>query len=385
MWQSGRWLQSVAQAWLVLDLTGSALALGTITAVQFAPIILFSLFAGPLADRFQRHRFIMALLVASIIQTTALVVLVGSGHVQLWQIYVLAAVNGTLHAIDQPARSAFVSEIVPREQIQSAVGLNSTCQNSARILGPTIGGVLIATLGTTWCFAFNAVLYVIALLAYRAMRIDRIRPSALGAAGRLHAQIIDGLRYVAGDRELLVPLVLVGFIGTVGFNWSVGLALLARYTFEVGASGFGALNAAMGIGSLVGGIVVASRPPLGALGLSRVALAFSLLLMGVALAPTYEVDLAMLLLTGSVGVLFTAGVTTVVQLRSRPEYRGRVLGLLFLVMAGGTPIGGTFTGAVAAAWDVRVALALNAVICVAGAGVAIVYLQRRGPLTEVTP
>lgn len=385
VWQNGRWLQSVAQAWLVLDLTGSALALGTVTAVQFAPIILFSLFAGPLADRFQRHRFIMALLVASIVQTAALTVLVASGHAELWHIYVFAVIGGTLHAVDQPARSAFLSELVPREMVQSAVGLNSSITNAARIIGPTIGGGLIATLGTTSCFAATVLLYLVAYLTYRAMRKDDLRPAVVGLAGRMHTQILDGLRYVTSDRELLVALALVGFIGTIGLNWSVGLALLARYTFEVGAPGFGLENAMMGVGSVLGALAVASRPPAGALGLSRVAAVFSLLLFTLAVVPTFGLALVLLPIIGLVTVLFTAGVSTMVQLRSRPEYRGRVLGLLFLLLAGGTPIGGTLTGAVAAAWDIRVALALNGVICLIGTGVAIGYLQRRQSVTAVTP
>ena len=382
VWQSGRWLQSVAQAWLVLDLTGSPLALGTVTAAQFAPALVFSLFSGPIADRFQRHRFIMTLQLASIVNATTIAVLVGAGHVQLWQIYLFAVLQGSIHAIDQPTRSTFVSEIVANEHVASAVGLNSAISNASRILGPALGGVIIATAGTSWCFGLNALLYVVAYVAYRSMRTDRIRPTELGTAGRMHTQVLEGLRYVASERELLVPLALVGFLGTVGFNWSVALPLLARYTFGIGATGLGLENAAMGLGSLVGGLYVASRQPPGALGLCRVAAGFSVVLMAVAFAPTSEVALGLLLAAGGVGILFTAGVSTVVQLRSRPEYRGRVLGLLFLLLAGGTPIGGTLTGTVAATWDIRVALALNAALCLVGSGVAIAYLQRRAAVAS---
>lgn len=170
---------------------------------------------------------------------------------------------------------------------------------------------------------------------------------------------------------------LVGFFGTIGFNWSVALPLLARYTFEIGATGFGLLNTAMGIGSLVGELVVASRRPANALGLARTAAAFSVMLLAVAFAPTAPAALVLLLVAGGVSILFTAGVSTTVQLRSKPEYRGRALGLLFLLLAGGTPIGGTFTGWVAATWDIRVALAVNATLCLVGAGAAIGYLRRR--------
>lgn len=382
VWQSGRWLQSVAQAWLVLDLTGSPLALGTVTAAQFAPVLVFSLFSGPIADRFERHRFIMALQVISIVNTTTITLLVAGGHVQLWEIYLFAVLQGSIHAIDQPTRSAFVSEIVASEHVPSAVGLNSSISNAARIFGPAGGGVLIATAGTSWCFGLNALLYVVAYVGYRSMRTDRIRPTALGPAGRMHTQVLDGLRYVASERELLVPLLLVGFLGTVGFNWLVALPLLARYTFDIGATGFGLENAAMGLGSLAGGIFVASRPPAGALGLSRVGAVFSVVLMALAFAPTSAVALALLLIAGGVAILFTAGVSTTVQLRSRPEYRGRALGLLFLLLAGGTPIGSTLTGSVAAAYDIRVALALNAALSLVGSGAAILYLRRERRVSE---
>jgi len=375
---SGRWMQSVAQAWLVLDLTGSALALGGITVVQHAPILVFSLFAGPLADRFRKRRFLMALQGVLGLQAGMLAMLVISGQVQLWEIYVLAALQGTINAIDNPTRQAFVSELVDRAEIQSAVGLNSSAQNAARVLGPALGGVIIAAWGTGWCFALNAFAFVVSCAALVAIREDRLRPAAAAAAGRLRAQVVDGLRYVAGERELLVPLALLGLVAAIGYNWQVTLPLLARYTFETGAAGFGALNAALGLGALSGSLLVASRPPAAALQLCGIAAAFSILLLSLALAPVYAVALLLLVAAGCLGVLFSAGVNTVVQLRSRPEYRGRVLGLFFLLWAGGSPFGGALTGAVAETWDIRVALALSATLCLAASGAAITYLVRRG-------
>lgn len=376
--QSGRWMQSVAQAWLVLDLTGSALALGGITVVQHAPILVFSLFAGPLADRFRKRRFLMALQGVLGLQAGMLAILVISGQVQLWEIYVLAALQGTINAIDNPTRQAFVSELVDRAEIQSAVGLNSSVQNAARIIGPALGGVIIAAWGTGWCFALNALAFGASLAALVAIREDRLRPAAAAAAGRLRAQVVDGLRYVAGERDLLVPLALLGLVAAIGYNWQVTLPLLARYTFGTGAAGFGVLNAALGLGALSGSLLVASRPPATATQLCGIAAAFSILLMSLALAPAYAVALLLLVAAGALGVLFSAGVNTAVQLRSRPEYRGRVLGLFFLLWAGGSPFGGALTGAVAETWDIRVALALSATLCLAGSGAAIAYLVRRG-------
>lgn len=375
---SGRWMQSVAQAWLVLDLTGSALALGGITVVQHAPILVFSLFAGPLADRFRKRRFLMALQGVLGLQAGMLAILVISGQAQLWEIYVLAALQGTINAIDNPTRQAFVSELVGRAEIQSAVGLNSSVQNAARIIGPALGGVIIAAWGTGWCFALNALAFGASLAALVAIREDRLRPAAAAAAGRLRAQVVDGLRYVAGERDLLVPLALLGLVASIGYNWQVTLPLLARYTFGTGAAGFGVLNAALGLGALSGSLLVASRAPATATQLCGMAAAFSMLLMSLALAPAYAVVLLLLVAAGSLSVLFSAGVNTAVQLRSRPEYRGRVLGLFFLLWAGGSPFGGALTGAVAETWDIRVALALSATLCLAASGAAIAYLARRG-------
>lgn len=376
--QSGRWMQGVAQAWLVLDLTGSALALGGISVVQHVPILLFSLFAGPLADRFRTRRFLMALQGLLALQAGILAMLVISGQVQIWEIYVLAALWGTTNAIDGPTRQAFVSELVDRAEIQSAVGLNSSVQNAARIVGPALGGVVIAAWGTGWCFALNAMAFVAAFAALVAMREDRLRPAVVAAAGRLREQIVDGLRYVAGERELLVPLALLGLVAAIGLNWQVTLPLLARYSFGTGATGFGVMNAALGLGSLGGSLLVASRPPAAALRLGGIAAAFSVLLMSLALAPSYAVALLLLAAAGCVSVLFSAGVNTAVQLRTLPEYRGRVLGLFFLVWAGGSPFGAALTGAVAETWDIRVALALSATLCLTGSGAAIAHLVRRG-------
>jgi MFS family permease len=375
-------MQGLAQAWVVLDLTGSAVALGTVIAIQFAPILVLSLFSGPLADRFPKRRFLMGLQAAAVVQAATFATLVFTGHVQLWEVYVLAAMLGIFNAIDNPTRQSFVSEIVPPAEIHSAVGLNSSVNNAARIVGPSIGGVIIATWGTGWCFALNAAGFAVAFACLWAMRQRDLRPPAIAAAGRMHHQVLAGLRYVASERSLLVPVALLGLIGSLGYNWAVTLPLLARYTYAAGPTGFGLLNAALGAGSLIGGLLVASRPPSSPVRLALIALGFSAMLMGLALAPTFELALALLMATGCLGVFFSAGVNVVIQLRSRPEFRGRVLGLFFLVWAGGTPIGAALTGNIAAIADIRFALAINAALCAIGSAIAAAYLLRRGPRAD---
>lgn len=373
--QTGRWMQSVAQAWLVLDLTGSPLALGTVTVFQFAPVLFFSLLSGPIADRFPKRRFLMALQAAAVLQAATLAFLVLSGQVQLWEMFVLAALLGTFNAIDNPTRQSFVSELVGPAEVQSAVGLSSAVQNGARIAGAALGGLIVATWGTGWCFVLNALAFVLAFVALAAMREELLRPAERGVPGRLLDEVAEGLRYVASERELLVPLALLGLIGSLGYNWGVSLPILARYTFAAGATGFGALTAALGAGSLVGGLVVASRRPANAAQLCRIGAVFSLVLLGFAFAPTFALVVVLLVGAGCLGIVFAAGVNTTVQLRCRPAYRGRVLGLFFLLWAGGVPFGGALTGAIAEHWDVRLALALNAVVCLAGSLAAIVVLN----------
>ncbi|HZP95076.1 MAG TPA: MFS transporter [Candidatus Limnocylindria bacterium] len=386
--QSGRWMQGLAQSWLVLDLTGSAAALGAVTVAQFSPIILLSLFSGPIADRFPKQRFLMATQAVAALQAVVFAALVITGNIQVWEIYVLAAVVGTFNALDNPTRQSFANELVDRAEVPSAVGLGSTVTNAARILGPSAGGVIIATWGTGWCFAITAAGFLVSFASLAALRRHELRPAVAPTAGRMHVQVVDGLRYVLSVRELLVPLALLAFIGSIGYNWLVTLPLLARYTFAVGPTGLGALNAAMGLGSLVGGLLVASFRALRAIELSRIALAFSLALAGLAAAPLYAIALVLLTIAGCLGVFYSAGVNASVQLRSRPEYRGRVIGVFFLVWAGGTPVGGALTGYLAAIWDVRVALAVNAALCLAASVVSIVYLTRRAvpaPATGVAP
>ncbi|MBM4420499.1 MAG: MFS transporter [Chloroflexi bacterium] len=379
--QNGRSALVVALAWLVLDLTGSPLILGSITAAQFTPILVLSLFAGPIADRFTKRGFIQALQSLTAALALTMWALVVSGHVALWQIYLIAIAIGIVNALDAPLRQVFLSEVVGPESLQSAVGLSSSANNAARIVGPSIGGLIIAVWGTGWCFVVTTIGFGLGAASLAVMRQDLLLAPPAKATGALHTQVAEGLGYVRRTSDLLIPLAVVGLVGTVGFNWSVYLPLLARYVFDVGPTGFGFSNAAIGLGSLAGGLVLAGRraAPTPA-GVAILAAVFSVLLFCLSLAPTFVLLLPILFVTGVSIVLVTAGTNTIVQLRSEPAYRGRVLSLLFLLTAGGTPIGNALSGALAAQWDVRVAMAVNAVICLAGCLAAIARL-RRAPAT----
>ena len=255
--QSGTWLQRTAQAWLVLELTNSAVALGLVTALQTLPYTFLSLFGGVVADRVRKRPFLLVVIGLEVVQATVLAALTLSGRIQLWQIYVLAFVLGVLTSLEAPTRQSFVSELVGREHIQSAVSLNSSVFNAARIVGPGFAGVVIAAVGTG-CFALNAASFLAVLLGLALMHPDQFVASRRAPRGAIHTQLLEGLSYVRGHLDLRFPVILLAFLGTFGYNFLVILPLLARYTLDAGAVGFGALDAAMGVGQY-GALGVAPR------------------------------------------------------------------------------------------------------------------------------
>jgi len=365
--QTGGWLQRIAQSWLVLDLTGSPAALGVLTVAQFLPIMVLSLFAGVVADRLPKRQLLYAIGIISALQAVAMTFLVLSGRIELWQVYLLAFILGVVSAFEMPTRQAFLSELVGRDELQSAISLNSSVFNGARIIGPGIGGVIIAAWGIGWCFGLNAISFLASLVSLAMLDLRGMRGARRPLRGALWTQLADGLRYAARTPTLSFPLLLLAVIGTFGYNFGVVFPLLARYALDLDAIGFGSLNTAMGIGSLVGALGVAAR-----LSPSRPALlisggAFSVLLLAVAFIPWYALTLIALAAMGVASVTYSAVTNTTLQLNSDEHYRGRVLSLYTLLFAGSTPIGGAVTGWLADRWGIRDALALEAGLCVLAA------------------
>src|SRR5207248_4939744 len=254
---TGTWMQRIAQSWLVLQLTHSPLALGTVTTVQFTPILLFSLFGGVLADRAPKRRLLVCTQTVMALQALAFAVLIASGQIRLFEVYILAAVLGVANALDNPTRQAFVVELVGKEDLPNAVALNSTLFNTSRIAGPAVGGVLIATIGLAGCFYLNALSFLAViggLLLMDPARFFAGRPSRRGNVAR---QIGEGLRYAVTTPDIALVVLLMGVLGTFGYNFTVVLPLLARDVLHSGAAGFGALTAAMGLGSLAAALGVA--------------------------------------------------------------------------------------------------------------------------------
>src|SRR5579859_485587 len=257
--QTGSWLQRIAQSWLVLQLTDSPTALGIVTAAQFLPIMVLSLFAGVIADRLPRRQLLYAITIIETVQSVALAVLTATNTIQLWEVYVLAFVLGAASAFEMPTRQVYLNELVERDELQSAISLNSSVFNGARVVGPGIGGVIIAAWGVGWCFGLNAISFVAVLISLAMLNTSNMHGMQRPARKPLWAQLGDGLRYSARKPELAFPLLLLACIGTFGYNFGVVLPLLARFALNLGAVGFGSLNTAMGIGSLVGALGVAAR------------------------------------------------------------------------------------------------------------------------------
>lgn len=366
---SGTWMQSLAQSWLVLSLTGSALQLGLINVFQFGPSLILGLPGGVLADRVPKRRLLMATQTSAGLLAATLAVLVASGRVELWHIYAVALGFGLVNAVDMPTRQAFVTDMVGRDDLQNAVALNSALFNATRVLGPALAGVFLARVGTALLFALNAVSYAPVVVGLGAMRSEGAPSQEVAGASPL-AHLREGLAYVRGAPEILLPIVVVGFVGTFGMNFAVWVPLLARNEFAAGPQGFGLLMSALGVGSLAGALTLAffGRRTQRRLMLAT-AVAFGVAEVGLALAATLGAPLlAALPLMGLIGVCMSttmALANTTVQTNAPDALRGRVMSIYMTVFAGAAPIGAAVAGLLAGALGTPVAVAAGGLLVVA--------------------
>jgi MFS family permease len=353
----GTWMQRVGQDWLVLQLSGgSGAALGITTGLQFLPMLLLSPVAGLVADRFPKQRVLIATQIAMAVPAGVLGVLAITGLAQTWHVYVLAFLFGVGTAFDAPARQSFVVEIVGRDDLTNAVGLNSASFNLARIIGPAVAGGLIALLGsgpeaTGWVIAANAVSYLGVVGSLLAMRTADLTPADVG--GRGTGSIREGWRYVRGRPDLVLVLVVVFFVGTFGLNFQLTSALMATTVFHKGAGEYGLLASVMAVGSLAGALLAArrARPTLRLV--VGAAIGFCVTEIVAGMLPTYLVFMAWLPLLGlfALTVITTANAT--MQLTVVPHMRGRVAALYMMIFMGGTPLGAPIIGWVGEAFGAR--------------------------------
>ncbi|WP_083974878.1 MFS transporter [Kitasatospora mediocidica] len=351
---TGSWMQRIAQDWLVLSLTGSPLAVGITTAMQFLPTLLLGLFGGVLADRMPKRRLLIVTQGLMGLLAAGLAVLTVTGVVTEYYVYAFALLLGLVTVVDTPTRQAFVSEMVGPKDLSNAVSLNAANFQTARLVGPAVAGLLIAAVGSGWAFALNALSFVAVIGGLLAMRTSELRP--IDRIPREKGQLREGLRYVKERPDLMWPLVLAGFIGTFGFNFPTLLSGFAYDTFHVGPGQYGLLNTAMALGSLAGALYAARRGAPRLRWLTGAALGFGVLEVLASAAPGYWSFAVLLTLVGICGLTFNTAVNSYVQLATDPEMRGRVMGLLVLVFTGGTPIGAPVVGWATSVYGPRIGM-----------------------------
>lgn len=379
---SGSWMQRVAQSWLVLHLSGSGVALGLVSALQFLPMLVLGAWAGVLADRLDKRRLLVVTQALMGLLALALGTVTLTGQVRLWMVYLLALLLGLVTAVDNPARQSFVMEMVGRRQVTNAVSLNSAVFTGARVVGPAIAGLLITLVGTGWCFVVNAVSFGAVVLALVAMDPAQLqRPEGVA---RRRGQVMEGLRFVWSRPDVRLPLAVLAVVGTLALNWTVLLPLLARNTFHGGAGTYGLLFAMLGIGSLAGALFTASRREPSAGLLLGSLFAFGVLMLAAAAAPTLPLEIAALIPTGLAALTFQTTANSLIQLRSDPALRGRVMAMYSVVFIGTTPIGAPVVGWVAQAFGPRAGVALGAVAILSAASVAL-WLARSRHVFEARP
>ena len=371
---TGTWMQSIAQAWLVLQITGSGVALGVTVALQFLPVLLVGAWGGLVADRVDKRRLLVGTQAAAGLLALVLGTVTALGVVQLWMIYALALGLGAVNALDNPARRAFVVEMVGAEHVSNAVSLSSAMFMAARVIGPAIAGLVIAGFGVSWCFFANGVSYSAAVIAFLAMRENEF--FSVEPVPKRKGQLREGLRYAWSTPALRLVLVLTAVIGTLAFNFQVVLPLLAKQTFSGGADTLGVLYASMSIGSVIGALVSAHEARATRRFVLGAALAFGAALVAAALAPTFALELLVLVPVGAAGIAFTAMANGVLQTETAPEMRGRVAALFTVAFLGSTPIGGPIIGWVSQQLGPRAGLWVGAVATLAVTVVAIAGIRR---------
>ena len=356
---TGTWVQWVAHGWLVLRLTDSGLGLGLVTAVQWLPVLLFGAWAGVIADRFNKRRLLIATNVTAGLLSLILGLATVAGVVNLAFVIVIALLLGLVTAVDNPTRQTFTMEMVGRSRLTNAVSLNTTTFTTARVLGPTAAGFLIAGVGIGECFLVNAASFIPITIALLRMDKSELRPT--GALGQQRGQVREGLRYVASQPVLRTVLVIMAIVGTLQYNFQVILPVLAKETFAGNATTLGLLGAFLGIGMFVGSLTNAAIGKPARKMLLGAGFALGVFTLLVAMAPTLWVAAILLVPLGAASMAFLASMNTTLQLNSSDTMRGRVMALYFVLFIGSTPIGAPIVGWVAEVFNPETALGLGGV------------------------
>ncbi len=370
----GTWMQTVAQSWLVLDLTGSGTALGLVVALQTLPVLLLGPYGGVVADRVDKRKLMMMLQSMMGVLALVLGLLTVTHVVALWQVYVLAFLLGLNNCFENPARQSFVLEMVGPKDLRNAVSLNSVLVNAARAVGPAIAGLIIATGGLGICFLLNALSFVAVVASLARLDVSKLQPSV--PTSRARGQLREGLAYVRSNSRLATPLLMMGLVGCLAYEFQVTLPVVAKQTFGGGSEVYGFMTAAMGIGAVVGGLYVAARGRTGIRSLVNSAAVFGVVIAAAALAPTLWLELIALGLVGAASVGFLSKGNSTLQLEASPQMRGRVMALWAVAFLGSTPIGGPLAGAISEQFGGRAGLGIGALACALAALLGELTLRR---------
>ncbi|HVX43142.1 MAG TPA: MFS transporter [Mycobacteriales bacterium] len=372
----GTWMQSVAQSWLVLQLTGSGTDLGLVVALQTLPVLVLGPYGGVVADRIDKRRLMIGLQSMMGVLALILGILTVTHTVRIWHVFVLAFCLGMNTCFENPARQSFVLEMVGPRDLRNAVSLNSVLVNAARAVGPAVAGAIIAAGGIGICFLLNAASFGAVGTSLLLLDVSRLEPSPPSGRGR--GQLREGLAYVRRTPTLAITLSMMALIGCLAYEFQVVLPIVAKQTFHGNAQAYGFMTAAMGVGAVIGGLYVAARGRTGVPALVTSATGFGVVMLLAGLAPTLWAELIALALVGgaSVGVMSKGNST--LQLAAAPSMRGRVMSLWAVAFLGSTPIGGPIAGAICEHFGGRAGLFLGAAACLVAAALAAVAMRRYG-------
>ena len=379
---SGTWMQSVAQGLLVLELTGSGTQLGLVTALRSIPVLAFGAMGGVIADRYPKRKILYASQTMAGLLGLTLGILVATGEVQMWMVDILAVLLGFVSVVDNPTRQSLILELVGPDQIRNAVSLNSTEVNLARVIGPTLAGILVSTVGLAACFIVDGLSYFAVIVVLMRMREDEM---FLGqTVTRARGQLREGFAYAWANLPVRKTLIMMAIIGTFTYEFNVILPIFAEFTFDSGPSAYAAMTAAMGLGAVVGGLSVAGRVRTSQWSIVISAALFGCSVLLTALAPTLYVAVGLLLVVGYFSISFTTMGNSTIQLATDPTMRGRVMALWTVSFLGTTPIGGPIIGAIGEHIGARWGLLVGGVAALIAAAYGARGIQRVTSTDEVT-
>ena len=381
--QIGSWMRQVAMALLVLKLTDNGVAVGGLVAFQFLPVLVIGPWAGLLADRSDKRKLLLIVQSCLMCNSFVLALLAAMGHPPVWSLYLVALVGGVFTALDNPARRSFVTEMVPEENVQNAVSLNTAIMTGSRIVGPAVAGLLITTVGYTWCFVGDGLSFIAVIVGLWMMRPAELRLPPVIARGR--GQVREGLRYVWERDDLRIPLLIMTVVGTLAFNFSVVLPLFVKRSLDGSDADFTLLFSALSVGSVIGALWSARRTVVRLRHIVLSTFAFGVAMLVLSVVPTLTTSFPAAVLVGFTSVAFMTTSTTMLQLRADATMRGRVLALQAMVFLGSTPIGGPIVGAVCQRFGARSGLVVGGVACLAAGAYGLHagrQMLRRGVVVE---